>query len=421
MKDNMISIDATYFYEKAVQAMERFQFDKAIKHFRKVVQLEPMNAVHYCNLAGALAESGRFHESNEWLSFVLETLEPKMTECHFYRANNYANLEMWDQAEQEIIAYLERDEDGHYLEECQELLEIFAVDLKRPAIRIEHIKSRQGYAEHDTARKLLEVGKFKEASDVLRELLTTDPDFLPARNNLALACYYLGQYEEAEQHIQTVLDVEPDNLHALCNHALILHHFNDQRRLRSVIQKLSKYKPIYADQMFKLATTMGMLQHHETAYRLFRAIVKNKFEDIEIDACFFHYTAVSAFHLGEFEEARRWWVKAQKIEPQSQVLAFYLYHINQWLGKGVQPPASIAYDYQLPFSDLLRKLHSATRAKRLSEVEQIYMIDSFSWALQHAESDVRKLVTEGLLLIGNEAINSRLVDLGLMKESKIRM
>src|SRR6185437_6364197 len=88
-----IQLDATFFFERAVRSLDRFHYDKALKYFRRAVEYEPDNPVNHCNMAGILSEMGQYEESNKILTHILTELEPSMTECHFYKANNYANME----------------------------------------------------------------------------------------------------------------------------------------------------------------------------------------------------------------------------------------------------------------------------------------------------------------------------------------
>ena len=37
-----------------------------------------------------------------------------MTECYFYMANNYANMEQFEKAEEALVTYLEEDPSGQF-------------------------------------------------------------------------------------------------------------------------------------------------------------------------------------------------------------------------------------------------------------------------------------------------------------------
>ncbi|MCL6456584.1 MAG: tetratricopeptide repeat protein, partial [Gorillibacterium sp.] len=218
-----LKIDATFFFERAVRSLDRCHYDKALKYFKRAVEYEPENSVNHCNLAGVYAELGNFEESNEILWKILERLDPTMTECYYYLANNYANMDDFESAEQAVLKYMETDPEGIYLEEAEEIVDLLAYELDRP-IPVRFVKCREGMYEHDDARRLLEEGRFVEAARVLEKIVKKHPEFLAARNNLALGYYYLGQFEKALDTVYDVLGIDEGNLHALCNLAIFYQH-----------------------------------------------------------------------------------------------------------------------------------------------------------------------------------------------------
>ena len=212
---NIISIqlDANFFFERAIRSLDRNRYDKALKYFQKAVDFEPNNPINYCNMAGVLSEIGQYGESNHILQKVINEIDPAMTECHFYMANNFANMEHFEEAERELIQYLQEDEEGQFLEEAEEMMEYLQSELDHPT-PITKVKARAGLYEHIHARELLESGQFKEAIKLLELIVEEHPDFLAAMNNLALAYYYVGNKTKAKQMMLSVLDKDESNLHA---------------------------------------------------------------------------------------------------------------------------------------------------------------------------------------------------------------
>ncbi|MGV2794822.1 tetratricopeptide repeat protein, partial [Clostridium perfringens] len=146
-----------------------------------------------------------YEASNAALSVVLEEIDPSMTECYFYMANNYANMEMFEAAEEALVTYLEKDASGQFLTEAEEMMELLQYELERPT-KLKSIKAMEGVVEHDRARELLEEGKFAQAVKLLEEIVRKHPDFHAAHNNLALGYYYLGRFQKARDTIEEVLD-----------------------------------------------------------------------------------------------------------------------------------------------------------------------------------------------------------------------
>lgn len=381
-----LKIDATFFFERAVRSLDRCHYDKALKYFRRAVEYEPANAVNHCNLAGVLAEIGSFQESNEILLDILEKLDPGMTECYYYLANNYANMDDFAAAEEALLRYLETDEDGLYLEEAEEMAELLAYELGRP-VQIKYVKCREGLYEHDEARRLLEEGRFVEATEVLQKLVKKHPDFLAARNNLALGYYYLGDFEQALTTVFDVLAIDEGNLHALCNLAIFYQHLGETDKLMELIGQLRKTYPFHSEYLFKLATTMGILGDHETAYRLFSRLLRLGEE--EQDPSLYHYTAVAAFNTGRFEEARKRWRQAAKLDPRAEIAGFYLDQMERGETDGV----FLHYHYHLPFEQPLM-LQDGEDGLSDSIKRDPLVRSSFFWGLKHGDEHTKLQVIQ---------------------------
>lgn len=382
-----LSMDAAFFFERAVESLDRYRYDKALKYFRRAAEYDPDNPVNYFNIAGILSEMGNFEESNQVLRQILERFSRELTECYFYMANNYANMELFEQAEQALARYLEEDPDGIYLEESEEMLEFLSMELNRP-IQIRNIKSREEFFQHDRARALLEDGKFAEAARLLEKIVRKHPGFTAARNNLALAYYYTGQFDRCLRLIDEVLRQEPGNIHAMCNLAIVYQHTGQREPLRRVKERLAKTVPFQPDHLFKLATTMGILEEHELAYRHFRRLIQ---KEGHVDPFLYHYAAAAACNTGRFAIALKYWREAEKLDPDSPVPKFYMEYVEPWR-ESEQPHAVSAesvpkarYQYLLPFEEALR--YTNARDGRLTDDWQRdpLLRASLLWALRRGE------------------------------------
>ncbi|MFD2614015.1 tetratricopeptide repeat protein [Paenibacillus gansuensis] len=404
-KPKVISVrmDAAFFFERAVQSMDRFHYDKALKYFRRAAEYEPENPVNHCNMAGILSELGNYEESNRILHNILAEIDPTMTECYFYMANNYANMEHFEAAERELIRYLERDEEGQYLEEAEEMMEYLSFELERPAKKAV-IKSRQGLNEHDRARALLEEGKFGEAVRVLEKLIEQHTDFMAARNNLALAYYYMGYFEKSIEAIHTVLEMEPGNLHALCNLAIFYQHMDRKDELAELTYLLKKTYPFHQEHVFKLATTMGILGEHETAYRHFRRLLKDG--EAYGDPSLHHYTAVAACNIGRYDDAARHWLQTQKLDPQSEIPRFFMSQLQKIRLEETKCPLN--YHYHLPFEEQFQLLERSKDGIPDHMKRDPLVRSSFFWALRHGDHETKLQVIQALGMLADGEVKDAL-------------
>lgn len=404
-----LQMDATFFFERAVRSLDRYRYDKAIKYFRRAVDYEPENPVNHCNLAGILSEVGHYGESNQVLQRIVEEVDPSMTECYFYMANNFANMEDFEAAEKAIIHYLENDAEGQFLQESEEMMEYLSYELERPS-EPAFIKSREGLFEHDKARSLLEQGQFVEAVKLLKKLIKKHPGFLAAQNNLALAYYYMGHFGKAMETIHQVLEQEEGNLHALCNLAIFYQNLGDAERLERLTGLLRKTCPYHQEHVFKLATTMGILGEHEAAYQLFHRLLKAGACGAESDPCLYHYVAVACFNTGRFTEAERHWQQAARLDPKSEIPGFYL----AMLARRGQPAAgggksTLTYHYHLPFEEQFRSMEQ-TDAEDLPETirRDPLVRSSFFWALRHGDAETKLQVIQAFGLLADNEVKEAL-------------
>jgi tetratricopeptide (TPR) repeat protein len=400
-----LRLDASFFFERAVRSLDRNHYDKALKYFRKAVEYEPDNPVNHCNMAGILSEMGDYQASNEVLESILKNVNPSMTECYFYMANNYANLEQFEAAEKALVTYLEEDEEGQFLEEAEDMMELLYYELNRPA-KLNRIKARQGVVEHDQARLLLEEGKFAQAAKLLEQISGDQPDLLAARNNLALSYYYMGMFEKAKETILQVLQDEPGNLHALCNLAIFYQNEGGGLHLDALLESLAVIVPFQQDQVFKLGTTMGILSRHEEAYRHFRRLLKDG--ENMADASLYHYAAVAASNTGRYAEAERLWEHVKKLDPESETPRFYLSRLNELRRMG-QSIEKLSYHYHLPFDEQFKLWEKYGSRSVPEEMKKDPLVrSSFFWALRHGDDATKSQVIQALTMIGDEEVREAL-------------
>nr|WP_223070093.1 tetratricopeptide repeat protein [Paenibacillus caui] len=399
-------MDANFFFDRAVSSLDRLQYDKALKYFRKAVEYEPDNPVNHCNMAGILSEIGDYEGSNKVLSTILNEVDGTMTECYFYMANNYANMEQFEAAEEALITYLEQDPEGQFLAEAEEMMDLLQYELNRPA-KVRHIESLKGVAEHDQARSMLEKGEFAGAVKLLETLLRDQPDFLAARNNLALGYYYLGMFKEAMDAISQVLERDPGNLHGLCNLAVFIQHEGDEKLLEELSDRLERIVPFHQEHVFKLATTMGILGKHEAAYRHFKRLLRDN--DVNFDPCLYHYAAVAAYNIGRYNEARTLWKHAAKLDPDSEVPGFYLDRLQELdLEDAELEPPVISYQYRLPFEEQFRMWKKWGEGIP-DQIKQDPLIrSSFFWGLRHGDSRTKLQVIEAFSQIADSEVKEAL-------------
>lgn len=379
-----MTLDANFYFERALRHLNRNNYSKALKYFWRTVDIEPNNPVHYCNLAGILSEIGHFKESNELLLYVVENLDPKLTECYYYLANNYAYLEELEQSFKYVHRYLDESPEGEFAEDASEMLSFISSELDE----IDDLGdgSRELYIAHYKAKGLLEEGKFFEAIKRLEEMVGNYPDFFPAKNNLALAYFYLGDYTKSIEQTKSVLDKESNNIHALCNLAIIYQHINEIDEYNFLIEFLTKLSPYNSEHLYKLATTFAILGEHEVAFKHFNKLISKD----ELNIVLMHYGAVAAYNTGRFDLAFKWWNKILKSDRDSLVAKYYLDVFEGDISNRLVILPTFCYQYELPIEQLTNIV------KQSNHFYKEFTFKSMLWGLKNGENRVKESILLGL-------------------------
>lgn len=395
-----LRVDSNFFFERAVRCLDKMNYKGAIKYFRRAVEHDPINVLNHCNLAGVLSEVGEYKESNKILFHVITHIDRTVYECYYYIANNYANMGDFTRASIYASKYLEHDEDGEFASDAEELLEFFG-------------EYEDKGEEHDYARRLLEEEKYEEASEELQAILRDDPECHMARNNLSLAYFYMGDSAKAIAEAETLLKKDPTNLHARCNLAIFYYEQNNHVKIEQQLQYLRKITPMFEEHLYKLALTLGMLGEHELALRHFQRLLKY---DIYDDSQTYFMTGVAAANAGHVKLAIQYWKKAQNLDAQSKVAAFYIEFAQVVLREnGTLDP--IGYYYGLPFEEYLRKMGMNLEKDATTEVLKDPMVKfSVFWALHHSDDRIKFNVIRLLSLIFDQDVQREFEHFLLMPE-----
>ncbi|WLR53310.1 tetratricopeptide repeat protein [Bacillus tianshenii] len=310
--------DGEHFFKKGLKAYQQRDLKKARHYLLRAASMDEEEPTFLCQLAIVTAELGHYQEANEMLEKVLRELEPEMTDCYYFLANNYAYLGLFHEARMHIEAYLREAPDGEYAEDAHELLQLLQLEDSLDDETGDSLQAEEALIiRHEEAKKLLEEGKLEEAEGVLKEVIKDYPEFWAAYNNLALAYFYRGLATEAVQLTEEVLEKNEGNLHALCNMAVFCHYLGDKTKTKVFQTQLERVYPIEIEQRNKLGTTLGMLGSYAQAYRWLRSLYKKGYKG---DASFFYWLAVSAYQLGNERFAEQAWSELTKLEPDKEGL-----------------------------------------------------------------------------------------------------
>lgn len=381
--------------------MQRNELTKALKAFRKTVEYEPNNPVNYCNLAGVLSEMGDFEASNELLEHVLSNLDPNMTECQFYLANNYANMGEYDTAEEYVLRYLDADPNGEYADDAEEMLDILLDEFGggRALQKWEEEKRKiETVAATKDGRYFLENGQFEAAVEWLEQVIRDEPDNYAACNNLCLAYYYTGQHDKALALADEVLYRQPDNIHALCNRAILLNHFGWRDMLEAAVEPLTKVFPLHYDLAMKVGTTLGLIGYHHEALLTFRRLMKVL---LPVEPVLLHAAAAAAANSGEWQLAERYWQSLRRDPDYKHVAEYYLQRLEA--ARRDRTAMKVSYQLDLPVEAQLAEVKDKLKQHGLDEWRRDPLLRaSLYWGLRHGNHETRRRVIRALAVVADD-------------------
>ncbi|MGN7941108.1 tetratricopeptide repeat protein [Virgibacillus sp. 6R] len=305
--------DGQYYYNKGLKAYREQNYQKASKYFEKAVDLDPRDSVKLSQLATIYTDMGKYSQSNELLSYILDEVDKDMTECHYFMANNFAHLGLFQEAYKCATEYAKLAPFGEFFEENEDLIDLLTMEgddeepfLKDPDDLI---------LKQDAAKSLLENSQFEEAILLLEEIVKEYPEFWSAHNNLSLAYFYVGEVEKAKEYLQTVLEQNPGNLHAYCNLLVFYYYERQDEKVEQIANMLANVHPLLYEHRYKLGATFALVGYYPIAYKWLRSLYKQGFEG---DDTFYYWLSYSAYFTGHITFAEQMWERVIK-ENKSKI------------------------------------------------------------------------------------------------------
>jgi Tfp pilus assembly protein PilF len=299
--------DGQYYYNKGLKAYREQNYQKASKYLQKAVELQPKDSRMLSQLATIYTDMGKYSQSNELLSYILDEVDKELTECHYFMANNYAHLGLFQEAYKCATEYANKEPYGEFIEENEDLIDLITIEddgdepfLKDPDDLI---------LKQDAAKTLLENSQFEEAILLLEEIVVEYPEFWSAHNNLSLAYFYVGEVDKAKEYLQTVLQRNPGNLHAYCNLLVFYYYERQDEKVEELAKTLSTVHPLLYEHRYKLGATFALVGYYPLAYKWLRSLYKQGFEG---DETFYYWLSYSAYFTGHVSFAELMWERVLK-------------------------------------------------------------------------------------------------------------
>ena len=299
-----------FYFQKGLHAYRKRDLYKAKKLLHRAANMKPSDASVLCQYAIVLMELGEYQRSNEYFELILNELQPSMYDCHYFLANNFAFLGLFQEAKKHAEQYMRKDPDGEFLDDIEDLLELLELDSDEE----EEVSTTQDQliVMQENARALLEEGKLDEAINHLLQMIEEYPEFWSGYNNMALAHFYKGDVQKAMEVSYDILTKNEGNLHALCNLLVFYYYEGNEKYVQELSAQLEKVTPILTEHRYKLGATFGMVGRYELSFYWLRSLQRTGFQG---DGTFYYWLSYAAYHTGHDMIARQSWEKVLDSNP----------------------------------------------------------------------------------------------------------
>lgn len=303
--------DGTYFYNKGIQSYREKDLKKAKRYLERAVQLDEKDPVFICQLAIIHADLGDFHRSNDCLLKIIDlNLDEEMSECYFFLANNYANLGLFEHARKEALHYIEKDPEGEFLEDVEDLLEVLQEEDELFA-EAENFLIRYEFASHELKNK-----NYEKAIAYFTDLIKEEPQYWMAHIRLAEAYYCNQNTKKAIDILKSVIAKE-DNITARCHLMTYYYETGQIEKAQSLLRIISNVWSVDDEHSYQLAICLGKVGEHEQAYKRLEQLQRNGFGDFPK---FFYHLAVASFYTGRVQKAISLWEKLATVGSDEAIV-----------------------------------------------------------------------------------------------------
>jgi tetratricopeptide (TPR) repeat protein len=200
-----------------VVLLNKGQWDEAIAHFERSLDIQPNEADAYYNLGLAYSRKGLTAEALVNFQKALD-IQPDYAEAHDSLGKALVQQGQLDQA---IVHFQKaRESRPDDTEICTDLGNAFlqkgaASDAAICYQAALEINPDDAISHYNLGNALLYLGRTKEAIVHFQRAIAIRPDYADAHNNVGIALMQSGQLDEAITHFQKALEIDP-NLKGVC-------------------------------------------------------------------------------------------------------------------------------------------------------------------------------------------------------------
>ncbi len=187
--------------------------------------------------------------------------------------------------------------------------------------------------QFETLQNLYELQFEDEAQTVAEGLLQDFPDSVTLLNLMTDGNMLLGKYAQASQYAQKVLEFDPNNLTALCNFITNQFKLGQLGEVNNHVERLRAITTFEDDhEVMTAMETWAWLEDDERIVNIFEKHHK-KLPNLDQNAAVLHLVATSYAFLGNEKEAKKWWRRSYKLNPDMDIVDANLEDLSRPVGE----------------------------------------------------------------------------------------
>ncbi len=254
----VVDIDIDANLDVARRSMQNNDYERAIRHLQRVLELRKNDLSTQCLLADAYLEIGEYENAITTYEKLSEPTLPESISNRicarkaialYYQGEKSASVEALQQC---IKLFPTNPESFCFLGQIQASQEIpsqIAIDNLNKAINLD---SNYVEAWYQLARYNMETKQYLKARELLFKAIEINPLHGKSQSRLGMVYYYLHNFDLAKKAYQTALAINPEDFNTHYNLGEVYYADNDTVRAIKEFKQTLNYNPGHVEANFKL-------------------------------------------------------------------------------------------------------------------------------------------------------------------------
>lgn len=419
--------DWSFYYQLFNKFMEKGDYSRAIFYLKNAIDRNNSDESLKVELARIYTLAERYELSNR-VYFNLLSEGKSEDKCFFGLSQNLYYLNDMERSIYYLNMYMDKYSKSAPIwdEYEEEYIEIVDEEDYTSEYGIIYPPEKRDMTEYiEQAKESMKMGHFEEAANSLKKVVKGNNNYISARNNLALCCFFMGDYNATRQYSEEVLTIEKNNIFALCNLCAMYGYVGHTDKSDEYLKKIIALEVTEIGDLYKIATTLCELKEHELALKYLKRILKVKQFDYHI----MFLTAIAYYNTKNINRAEDIFIQLLHFDENDYAVKYYLKFITTVKAendfeKGFFQP--LEYLCQVPYGEMIdriKKLKSLLKKtpamikKTLSTANNDFM-ELCGWSFTLADIELQKKVINLLIALklkeSEKILSDKLLDSNIL-------